>query len=148
MKNMHKVEKPERKFLLQINENIWKRFVLTLPENTSANEKIEKLITDYLIEYEKAMRDTEAEKKTKDFYSSLSKKEKDNFLVLVEKLMKTIDYYEERLLENSNIDLETKFLIVQYMPIMKGILIAKMINTDNKKLKEYLKSTKNEEIRT
>ncbi len=56
MENNEKEEKDnEHKFLLRIHIDIWKRFIETLPESISANEKINKLLLDYLIQYENTL---------------------------------------------------------------------------------------------
>lgn len=44
------------RYLLRIDKGVWDRFVSTLPESISVNKKIERLIIDYLIEYESALK--------------------------------------------------------------------------------------------
>ena len=52
----------EHKFLLRISKMLWERFAATLPESISATEKIEKLILEYVIDYENAVGAINAEK--------------------------------------------------------------------------------------
>lgn len=68
LKENEKVEKKEEKekeekkddngthaFLFRVPKAVWNRFVETLPESISANEKLERIVLDYLIEYERVM---------------------------------------------------------------------------------------------
>ena len=56
----------EHKFLIRVNKKIWERFILTLPESISANEKINKLLLDYLIQYENTLGEFSAKRNTRD----------------------------------------------------------------------------------
>ena len=46
----------EHKFVLRIGKDVWDRFVLTLPDSISANDKIVSFITDFVLEYEYIIR--------------------------------------------------------------------------------------------
>ena len=62
--------KQEHKFTMRIPTQLWKRFLETLPESISANSKIEKLIFDYVVEYENALtgdeKNAKRDNRTKD----------------------------------------------------------------------------------
>lgn len=56
----------EHHFPLRIPKKVWEHFVSTLPISISANEKINKLIIEYLISYDNAVGEFSAEKGNKN----------------------------------------------------------------------------------
>lgn len=49
-------KKDEHSFVLRINEELWNRFIVKLPESISINEKIVSLIRDWVLNYEYVLR--------------------------------------------------------------------------------------------
>lgn len=49
-------KKDEHSFILRINEELWNRFIVKLPESISINEKIVSLIRDWVLNYEYILR--------------------------------------------------------------------------------------------
>lgn len=52
MEEKKEEKKNDHEFLLRVPEDMWQRLVATLPVSISANEKINTLIRDFVLEYE------------------------------------------------------------------------------------------------
>jgi hypothetical protein len=63
----------EHKFLLRIDEDLWKRFIDKLPVSISANQKVVDMIFDFVVKYELVMGDYDDKntKKRQDGKSNL-----------------------------------------------------------------------------